>query len=388
MFKRSVLACSLVAFSAISVRAQVLTIHGSTQKQAYASPAEWLTVDSQCHWVPGDGSPAIDPPNTLTHDMAHVHVGPTTPLYAEVSGPVQIPVSFKLFHTAGRLVIVQAYILSMSGRQQIPLSIGALPVQGNPSGLVTINGTVTMDPNAGLSAGIPRHGWFELMIFARVQFDNGQSVDAESFTSYYSVIDPALPENPLPADGINLGTRCGTNVSGGVLFGAQIVEFREVQPLFGTLTGPVTFHGLSYAYAFTPNQLPNGSYELIEDADLHMGVAGTTLVSKPNVSPAGTENRDTLDPAVLDVSTAPMGYPAHKHKMLFSWNQPGPVGSGFLMKTLMAFDVTVDPGGTLPPPPPQPCAGLVGQTGTVTIGSVPFKVTVTSDTCSAMVVTF
>lgn len=55
-------------------------------------------------------------------------------------------------------------------------------------------------------------------------------------------------------------------------------------------------------------------------------------------------------------------------------------------QTATTATLRVEIGGVIPPPPVDRCVGLVGQFGTVTIGGVPFKVTVESTLCAATAV--
>jgi len=342
-------------------------IHNYPGKSAYASPAEWPAIDAQCHWVPGDGSPAIDPPNTLTHDMAHTHVAVKAPIYAELKGPITVSVPIKLFHTAGKITDVWALFAGPCGQQSIGISLDKpLPLVGDPNGLVTATGTMTFDPNKGLGVCLPKHGWFSVLVNVRTIYTNKDQLDVTNTTSYYSTIDLTQPEAPLNEAGIAVSGKC-QNVSShsstvNNVYGIQLVEFRKLLPLLTPITKAVTIENFSYAYGYD-HALPTGSYELDLDPDLHMGLAGKPLTFKANAATGGTFNQDVIDPWVLAASTAPMGYPAKTHKLLFAWVQPtgtapiighdgGTIAPNVLLKTLIAFDVVADPGGT---PPPQLC---------------------------------
>jgi hypothetical protein len=360
--KRTALALSFVALSALSPGAQSLVVHNgaSVGKTIYNGPSEWPMLDAQTHWVPADGSPAIDPPNTLTHDMGHTHVGVKGPLYAELNGPVTETVSFKLFHTKGKIAMVWAFFAGPCGQQPIGVRLDkALPLVGDPNGLVTMTGTLTFDPNNGLGVCLPKHGWFSVLVNARTIVDNKDQYDTTNTMSYYSTIDLTKPEAPLNEAGIALSAK-SQNVSSHAstvvnVYGIQLVEFREMVPIFVPLTKPTTLHNISYAYGYDHN-LPFGQYELDLDPDLHMGVPGTPLSFKANAATGGTENFDVIDPAVLNNSTAPMGYAPGFHKLLFAWVQPtgtapiaaatgGTIAPNILLKTLLAFDVQVVPTG-------------------------------------------
>ena len=78
-----------MSFAVFPVAAQ--TIHGHPQKAAYASPAEWPFLSSQCHWK-------------VNNVLAHTHVEVTAPVYSEwTGGTLKVPVQFQLFHTAGKI---------------------------------------------------------------------------------------------------------------------------------------------------------------------------------------------------------------------------------------------------------------------------------------------
>src|SRR4029078_12564753 len=90
--KRLAFSVWLVVFSAFSVAAQPLAIHAHPQKATYESPAEWPFLSDQCHWMV-DGV------------LAHTHVEMSVPIYAELTpGRITMPITFKLFHTSGRIV--------------------------------------------------------------------------------------------------------------------------------------------------------------------------------------------------------------------------------------------------------------------------------------------
>ncbi len=360
--KAAVLAACVLYASAVSAQ----TIHNGEKvgKLSYASPAEWPNIDDQGHWVPGNGSPAVDPPNTLTHDMAHTHVGIKAPIYAELNGPVSVTVPLKMFHTKGKMTLVWAFYAGPCGQQPIGIHLDkTLPLVGDPNGLVTMTGTMTIDPNAGLNVCVPKHGWFQVIVAARTDYDNHDRLDVQNVTPYFSMVDPTKPE---PASGeatipsLTSKTSAAAHNSTTVnVYGTQLVEFREMVPMFAPLTKPTTFHNFSYAYGFDHN-LPKGSYELNLDPDLHMGLPGTALTFKASVNAAGSENFDLIDPVAAAISPAPTGYAPGVHKLLAAWVQPtgtapiaaatgGMIAPNLLLKTLIAFDIKVDPSPTQVP---------------------------------------
>ena len=95
----------LVVFSALPGAAQPLTIHAHPQKATYQSPAEWPFLSDQCHWMVGGV-------------LAHTHVEMSAPIYAELTpGTLTIPVTFKLFHTSGRIVGIFRSVLEPAPHQ-------------------------------------------------------------------------------------------------------------------------------------------------------------------------------------------------------------------------------------------------------------------------------
>ncbi len=120
------------------------TLHGYPGKAAYASPAEWPFIDGQCHWVPGDGSPTVDPPNTLTHNIAHAHVGLKAPVWSEAGlMPITVADTLKLFHADGGTYGLGAVMQGGANALGIDVQMNPFPLVGDPAGLVVATGSTS-----------------------------------------------------------------------------------------------------------------------------------------------------------------------------------------------------------------------------------------------------
>ena len=344
LIKRAVVGVSAVLISA-SAFAQSLPIHNAPQgKNAYASAAEWPAISGQCHWTPGDGSPAVDPPNTLVHDMAHTHAEfDAVPIWAELGNQsITLHVTVQLFHTAGSVGIVQGVYYGQQGQQVIPVVMDTLgPWTGDPNGLVKYHGSMTINlyDAVGPAVAFPVHGWGGVGLFTRTAFLNGDQLDNETLVPFYSVVDPNAPEQ-TPAEGtIPLGVKCfalAHDANESDIFGTQVTAARDQSlPLLAPFTAPLVSKISGYNYSFDAGGangpgLPNskgiipsdgktGTYNLLVDNDFHMGVPGTLNVPQTVVLADGINNFDTLDPLFISQQTSPMGFAPTKHRLTFQW---------------------------------------------------------------------
>ena len=392
MFKRIAVSVSFVALSVLPVTAQV--IHGHPQKSAYASPAEWVDLSAQCHWMV-DGV------------LAHTHAEMKAPIYIEVhpGDKITVPVTFKLFHTSGKIVSVftenGGIVLDTFGVWKEYVN-----VQGDAAGVSTWTGHVTFDTTRNNSDNsTPNayrwspHGWTEVRIVARTVFPNGTFTDTALEIPFYSMLHPEVPEIPYPEGRLHpVRSSCTPSPEGPFGWGLMVTEFKDFIPLGVLADGETTnpsFATYSYGVSAPLSGTPPSSIGTVDrrlDPDLHNGISGLQLTG----------------PNTFDANVSGGGL----HKFSFIWDVKGPsdvagIRPGGEAAAILVVNVAV--GGTAPPPtcqdhaatnfggplpctypvpPPPPCAGLVGQSANVTIGSVPFKVTVTSDTCSATVATF
>ncbi len=369
-----------------SASAQSLPIHNAPQGVAsYASPADWIPVSGQCHWVPGDGSPMVMPPDTLTMDMAHTHAEVVAPIWAELgAGPITIPLTLQLFHTAGAIGIVEIIYNGPNGQQGADVVMDEPgPYVGDPNGLVKYTGHFVFDPAspAAVYAGYPQHGWMSIMLFTRTGYLNGDVLDNETVIPFYSVMDVSQPEVTSAENAIPITAKCaaashGQNESD--LFGEHLVEIRDQQiPLLAPFAAPVIEHVFGYSYGFDHNiPAADFSYAALYDNDFHNGIPGSVLTSTED---GNIGNYDILDPLVLAGSPSPAGFAPGQHRITVFWdatiahdflNQLGTTTPGGLeLRALLSFKMRVGPNPvgctpatcpagvpppTPPPPPPPP----------------------------------
>jgi hypothetical protein len=389
---------ALLLALAASVQAQI--IHNAPQGvTAYANASEWPFLSGQCHWAPSNSPVLEGNPNPT---LGHTHVEVSAPIWAELGAQtVTIPITVRLFHTAGRIINVWAehsndVVWDATGTTDLPDMVG------DPEGLKTWTGHVTYDPLLDKHDGYgpaPVHGWFGLRFFARTRFDNGDLMAYTLLTvPIYSTINPLAPERVVGgAEGIDLRASCtpfterdtpaGSNGSG-------ISQVRDQSlPILAPISSPMLVQSATYNYG--RNGLPPSTYQLVLDADLHMNVPGTLLVqSDINRDDAGTSNADTIDPSMVAASKSPMGFAPGEHRLSFTWKN----GSGALggtngggtevqpnetLVTLLVVKIKTAPGVVpsvnFPPPPvinppaPAPPPGMMEQPMTRPIPIAPPK---------------
>ena len=418
-FKYTLLAL-LVSASAYP---QPLVIHNAPQGVAtYPDSTSWPAISGQCHWVPGDGTPTTQPPDTLVPDMAHTHADFANgfPVWAELGNQtITIPITIQLFHTAGRVIMVTGnYGSTVDYAVYTPTVMDTPgPWVGDPNGLVKYNGHITINLAQAIANGvnpeeIPKHGWGTIVLFARTAYDNGDLMDNETVVPVYSMVDTTAPEAQLGEGGISLGSKCTDVVAHDAnesnIFGIQLTAFRDQSlPLLAPFSAPLVTKAFGYNYSFdaggsggpglkqTVPTFIDGTYQLFVDNDFHMGVAGALNVP-PTVVTQSIGNFDTLDPLWISQQTQPMGFGPNKHRLTFQWivntgangfvdqygNQEPPNKE---LRSLLSVNVTIGPNPagcnpTLcppipatpppvpivsnPPPPPVTCAPQAVPNGT------------------------
>lgn len=334
-------------------------IHSANPPAAYLSVAEWLKLDDQCHWDDGTGN------------LSHTHLGKTAPQGAEISGPLTFQVFQKMYHTAGhRDASSNPGITSTYGgvngqaRMKVVMDSDA-PMIGDPHGLVEgRTAMVTVDPSSPEAAavGIPKHGYFNIFVGSRTAMVTGDLLNNESWSSFYSMVDPNAPEAGISEDTPGVSSRCNVTSMRDVhqVFGQSLIRIAQedtVHFLQDILRNPITkpqpLHTFSYNYGPDPN-FPQASYHVIVGADYHAGIAGTDVVFKAAPTPGGTENFDFLDPVQLLAIPAPPGLGPRQQRVTLTWDQnTGPngftdqygehVSANERLVALMSFVVTIGP---------------------------------------------
>jgi hypothetical protein len=277
------------------------------------------------------------------------------PVFAEVDlTPITVPFTITMFHTDGN-------VINISGRYVKTWSMDttALPLVGDPAGVVVYTGHVTFDPSIGNAEGtLPKHGWFPVFLVVTTRYTNGDILNNYLRLSLYSMVDPTQPE-AKPGDGTGIRTQSNCQIKDAhespyvSRWGASIIEFVQMLPVLGPVSveNPWKLQPRAYNYAPPQSALPPGVFELRVDPDLHHGIAGTTV---DTLSGFSTASVDTL-PIIPDGT----------HKLMFMWHRATFDGDKELVSNLV-FNVTSGPGGaaqppdyvplsnTSPPPPPPP----------------------------------
>jgi hypothetical protein len=321
-----VLALSTAAY------AQPFTLHGSPQGVTSCSvPAAFTEhtlgtglcpmISFQTHWKPGGGSPSVQPPNTLTPNLAHTHIECNLPHEAEMTGPVTVPCRFVLFHTAGQIILAQGDLVTNITMDD---PTGPWPLVGDPNSVLLFYFHATFDPTVVKSTSpVPPHGWFSFRLMCRTAFGNGDLMDTQIMWSAYSMRDPRQPEALLGEAGINLGSRAvvvSARDSEADVYGIHLVEVRDTAiPLYASFRTPIVLTAASYSYG-PDNKLPAGEYKLLVDPDLHRAVTGTSMSFKSSPAAGGSTNIDILDPVQIDASLPPVGFAAHHHRVSLLWS--------------------------------------------------------------------
>lgn len=371
---------ALALLLALPVAAQ--PIHGAPQGvttyDGIAKP--WLTA--QCHWKESSDTP--NPVGPLVPGIPHTHIEGHFPLWADIGpGPVTVPITVLLFHTKGKVILVQGQIMGPNG----PMLMSDVqmdqpfPLVGDPNGIVTFQGHATFDialtpngvitDNGRIADAIAPHGWFNTRLMARTVYDNTEVVDTSLWVPYFAMLDPSQPE-PIYGEG-TMQLRAGCTIAGETsdTFGEHVTEVRGTEgfdrgylPILAPFSNPFTIYPLTYNYKSIPTF---GQYDLRLDANFHLNVAGTVLASTQTEIPGmGVSNVDVLDPVIIANSIAQPGTTPGKHRIAAIWEQES--GAGFpgfppneRLVSVLGFEVEIGPNPTsappiiiVPPPPPPP----------------------------------
>lgn len=394
--------------------AQTMRLHNHPQKAFYTSPAEWPVVSSQCHWRPGSGMPQTFPVipvglSVADPQIAHTHLDCNWPIYGEITGPLPISCTIKVFHTAGVVGGIGAPFSNIRDIVYADTGTSTPPVmRGDPMGVKQWNLSFIFDPTMKAMNYFPPfnsvgpHGWTHTDVSVKTYYDNGDSVNLDQIRSLYSVMDTSVADpdinrvNGFPDSGIGVATACSPNTSSRFRFedGTRSTYGNQMGEVFSTFQGmipllpiqaPWSLPGRFYAYATLEGhpgfKFPDGTFSLRRDVDIHNGIFGVDIVP-PQHFQGNTQFSDTpmvLDPALIGSGT---------HNIVAFWQEPD--GQGSDNTALTVFNVTVGPGvpqptlctnpaatnvgGPLPcvfpPPPVDVCPNLAGVQLTIPAGLV------------------
>lgn len=315
-----------------SVAAQ--PIHQHPQKAAYASPVEWPTIRSDCHWLD-------DTATVIAGISAHAHLGLTFPYAAEMGlTPFTVPFSVTIFNGGTLTSIVTRWVRVKTWT----LDNGAtLPLAGNADGSPrTYTGTVTFDPAISRRA----YGWDAYDLRTTTTFPDGSTLFNMLTLPTFSVVDPTQPES-----GLNyVRSRCELREANGFTrWGWNNLKFDQLLPLLGPISreAPWSPQAIGFNYNGQPLDgsvaVADAVLELRLDPDLHNGNPGILLAR-------------ALGGARLTYRL-PGDIPDGLHTLMYQWHRPTVIGDQSLVSNLV-FTVTIGPGGVAPPlapvPPPPP----------------------------------
>lgn len=357
---------ALIALLLTAAPAQAQPIHGHPEKLAYASPAEYPKDSSQCHW-PGSGMPDTRTVEQKLKDdfimpvfdprLSHTHLACAFPTDAEIGkDPFDVFCTVTLFHTSGHLGGLWSPLDNIRDMVWAETGTSTPPVMnGDPMGVKEWNVKFTFVPTAVRNTFPPTpptlHGWADMIITLRTEFNNTDRVDLDTLRSYYSVIDPSVPEAKTSDEGVLNGTRCAANTlkrpelnKSGNQMGVSVAEYVDKMPLAPIQTKYET-KGRFYSYATLEGidpavfQFPDGSFQQRFGVNIHAGIPGTIVDSRKLTSQDNQVKIPvSFDPAVMGMGT--------KNVALF-WRLPD--GQGNDVTALYVRDVTV---GAIPDTPP------------------------------------
>lgn len=361
----------------LAVPAAAQTIHGSPQKAAYASPAEWPTISLQGHWL----APGV---NSMPGMPSHIHLDVKPPIYGETATEKWvIPVTVTTFMDG--VVISDAYPVAWTDNWVRTLN----PITGMP--VSVRHGTVTVQNTCYV-----QHGWFMQAVKLRGAFPDGSMMDLSNDFPMWSMCNPAAPEQ-TPGDGIGLPRiRAQVIITDPFSeWGEHIMETTQILPILGPVSADNpwfnTFFGYNYGNTFSPAPpapavQAKGESIFRINPDLHSGIPGTIIDDVFATTVQGGPNRTFQFP--VSGFTGPT-------KLMFQWIKPNFDGTKVLTTNLILVEDFEATGGApqqgVPPPPPPPvvCSVTSGDvTSTCTGCAVSPKVfhwTIGS-TCTASIV--
>lgn len=348
MHKWTLSAC-LCVVSLLASPAFAQPIHKQPQKAVYASPAEYPWLSDQCHY----NAPGVNPlygtgiPDATS---SHVHLDLQCPEDAELGlTPFDCNFSVTLRQVAGEIGFIWGNIIPVTALRFDNPAL-SFPLRGDPVGIVTATGSLTMDPSSADPTRLAAHGWKDTAsVNARTFYDNGAVMNNQLIWPAYSVVDVSQPEVGL-GDGSGTPSqqaRCDVYSANPAIadeFGVNATEIKQMIPLLGPVTPGLDWkmNPLTYGYGQKAG-LPLGTFRLRLDPDLHHGIPGTFI--DVVTGQGGTNTIEAL----------PGDIPAGAHKLMFQWEQASHDGTEMLTSNLVV-SVTVGPGGVAQPPDQVPGA--------------------------------
>lgn len=377
---------SLIVTVLLAAPLSAQPIHGHPEKATYASPAEWPKGSSQCHW-PGSGLPDTRTLEQKLKDdfilpvfdprISHTHLTCGFPQDAEIGkDPFDVNCTVTLFHTAGRLGGLWSPLDNIRNMVWAETGTSTPPVmQGDPNSVKEWNVKFTFVPTATRNTFPPTppnpHGQANMILTLRTDFTGGDRIDLDTLRSYYSVIDPSVPESKTSDEGILNGTRCAPNTLKrpelnpfGNQMGVSVSEYVDKLPL-GPIQAKWETKGRFYTYAALEGidpakfQFPDGAFQQRFGLDLHGGIPGIIVDSRKLTS---QDNQ-----VKIPVSFDPAAMGSGTKKVAQFWRLPD--GQGNDVTALYVIDVTVGPG--IPDPlPVDVCPNIAGVQTSVPSGLI------------------
>lgn len=372
---KSLVFASLVLALSASVQAQqTIALHNAPQGVTSCTIPTQVTphtigtgicplISFQTHWKPGNGSPVIDPPNSLLHDLAHTHIECNLPEEGEVGGPITVPCRFQAFHLDG------AIALFYSLGQVTMFAIDApftWPVVGDPHGVVVVPFHLTFDPRQQFRNGDPGaqiiqdHGWANLVFGVRTYVNNGDTYDTQPQWTIWSMVTPA---SPIAKEGEGTRVQLATKSTAVSMrdttagsWGAHLIEFRNAIPMWAAMNVPNAADAFAYTYGAATTF--STSYQLVCANDYHNGNPGVEMTFVTAQLPVSGEpfNHDFVDPLKISQAPAIPGFPPNTSRCTFIWQEgtpddhaipdgryPGLIAAGQQLFSLVSVDVAWTP---------------------------------------------
>jgi hypothetical protein len=344
-----------------------MKIHGHPQKTDYKDDgSDWPLLESQGWW------PASDPIKA-----GHLHVAVKFPKSGEITSSTGLVVPFTLkLHDFDGVIgqffgrHVESVIWDDTGTSTPPLMQGMAEGLAQWSGKATLNFFLGQQPWLGSIGMLPLHGYTSSFFNARAVGANKDLLEVEHVVDFFSALDTSVHEQVPSQQGVPghvLSSRVtitnqtitdgSAQTLGGTSFGVMVTEvngplpFPDL-PIDTPWSVPVNFY--NYTSPF-PDQLQNGLFQQILDANLH----GTP----PNIPPNEGTILSEVSAGVLGVPNMPVIFDpatmgAGPHKQLLRWRQER---NGESISSVLSLPITVGP--SIPPPPKPDTTGVPNVVG-------------------------
>lgn len=214
-------------------------------------------------------------------------------LYKTYTSPVVVTCQFQLFHVDGKISLVTSNMGAVIWDATNAWSWTPPNNIGNPIGIVIIKAKFIIDSQYN-NGTFPLHGWGNVTLVARTEFDDGSRIDTTLYIPMYSMIDSSSPEVPFGGDGNGvLRAECADISAPGDAggWGALRSEFRTKIPLDPLAPGTV-LNPEMVLYNYAGVDRFTNSVDRRLDPDLHNGIPGSLVTSAASFDTTGISSGD------------------------------------------------------------------------------------------------